>query len=67
MPDHTVKLDPELHRRIAELVQNSGAFDSVEDYVNCVLAELFGEAGLHEADEDRERMLRQRLKDLGYM
>ncbi len=67
MPDDTVKLDPELHRRIAELVEVSGAFDSVEEYVNCVLAELFGESELREADEEKERMLRQRLKDLGYM
>ncbi|MGD2176122.1 MAG: hypothetical protein PVJ27_12015 [Candidatus Brocadiaceae bacterium] len=67
MSERKVVLDPELYRRIEELVNNSGAFDSVDDYVNCVLSELFGRAEPREADEAEERRLMERLKQLGYM
>ncbi len=67
MAEHTVTIDPGLYDEAAELVRTTGAFESVDEYVNVVLAELFGRTEGGDADEAQGAALRQRLEDLGYM
>jgi Arc/MetJ-type ribon-helix-helix transcriptional regulator len=67
MPDHTVVIEPVLYREAAELVATAGAFESVDDYVNFVLGELFGGSTAREADAKEERALLRRLEELGYV
>lgn len=67
MAGNTVNIEPELYRDVAELVRKTRAFDSVDEYVNFVLSELFGRADGRKADEAEERVVRERLKQLGYM
>jgi Arc/MetJ-type ribon-helix-helix transcriptional regulator len=67
MGEHDVSIEPELHAKIAAHVRATGAFASVDEYVNFVLSELFGEPGAAERDEAAERKeLLRRLKELGY-
>ncbi len=67
MADTTVKLEPELYKHAERLVASTGAFNGVDDYVNCVLSALFGYSGPAEADDAEEQRLRERLEQLGYM
>ncbi len=55
------------YREIERIVAQSGQFDSVADYLNFVLNEvLFGE-GKDDSSEEDEAVVRQRLRDLGYL
>ncbi len=55
------------YREIERIVAQSAQFDSVADYVNFVLNEvLFGE-GNDDSSEEDEAVVRQRLRDLGYL
>ena len=67
MSENTVVIDAALYEEAAELVRTTGAFGSVDEYVNFVLAELFGKEEGRGADAAEEAGLHQRLKDLGYM
>ena len=66
MAETSVTLRPEVHEAVRRLVETSGAFDDVEDYVNCVLAALVGDGSSEEADADEHAALEQRLEQLGY-
>ena len=66
MSEHSVAIDKALYEEAAELVRTTGAFQSVDEYVNVVLAELFGRTEGRQADAAEEAGLHQRLKDLGY-
>ena len=62
-----VEIREPYYREIERIVAQSGQFDSVADYVNFVLNEvLFGEASDDPSEED-EKIVRQRLRDLGYL
>jgi len=63
----SIRLEPELYDAIAELVANTGAFDDVDDYVNCVLRGLFRPEEARAEEEAEERRLRERLRELGYL
>ena len=67
MECNTVTIAPQLYRHVAALVEKTGAFDSVDEYVNFVLSELFSVEDPRQADRHEEEMLRQRLEQLGYM
>ncbi|MCK4282898.1 MAG: CopG family transcriptional regulator [Candidatus Brocadiae bacterium] len=67
MAENTVSIQPQLYRDIAELVRRTGAFRSVDEYVNVVLSELFGRADDREADQAEQQMLEERLRQLGYL
>ena len=55
------------YREIERIVAQSSQFDSVADYVHFVLNEvLFGE-GNDDSSEEDEAIVRQRLRDLGYL
>ena len=62
-----VEIRERYYREIERIVAQSGQFDSVADYVNFVLNEvLFGE-GNDDSSEEDEAVVRQRLRDLGYL
>ena len=67
MADNTVVIEATLYEEAAELVRTTGAFASVDEYVNFVLAELFGRPEGREADAAEEAGIQKRLKDLGYL
>ena len=62
-----VEIRERYYREIERIVAQSAQFDSVADYVNFVLNEvLFGE-GNDDSSEEDEEIVRQRLRDLGYL
>ena len=62
-----VEIREPYYLEIERIVAQSGQFDSVADYVNFVLNEvLFGEENDASSEED-EAVVRQRLRDLGYL
>ena len=67
MAENTVSIEPQLYRDVAALIRATGAFQSVDEYVNAVLSELFGRAGAREADQAEQRVLEERLRQLGYL
>jgi Arc/MetJ-type ribon-helix-helix transcriptional regulator len=66
MEDRSVRIAPELYAEAEALVAASGAFASVEEYVNFVLAELFEPAEPRAQHEAERRELERRLRQLGY-
>ena len=61
-----IKVLTEYYVEIEKIVQQSGQFETVSDYVNFVLKEmLFGEDDAV-SNEEREA-LKKRLKSLGYL
>ena len=66
MADTTVRVEPQLYEAAAELVRTTGAFASVEEYVNFVLSELLRPQEQREADQAEQEALEQRLQQLGY-
>lgn len=66
MEERTVRVEPQLYQAAAELVRATGAFGSVEEYVNFVLAELLRPEQQLAADQAEQKALEQRLEQLGY-
>jgi hypothetical protein len=61
-----IKIRQEYYKQIEKVIAQSRQFRTVDEYVNFVLKEiLFGEEGAKAAEE--ERMLKNRLRDLGYL
>lgn len=63
----TVELDPALYEAVSEIVENSGGFQSVEQYVNFALSELLGISQGPAVEEQDREALQARLRQLGYM
>jgi Arc/MetJ-type ribon-helix-helix transcriptional regulator len=63
----TVRLAAELYGKIEERVKATD-FGSVEEYVEFVLAEVVKEEEEEKAfSEEEEKLVKKRLKDLGYL
>jgi len=64
----SISLSKSLYKKIKEKIEGSGAFNSVEDYVEFVLEELLKE----EEEEtpftpEEEEEIKKRLRALGYI
>lgn len=65
----TIKIPRPLYVKIQEVIGESG-FNSPTDFVVYVLRDVLSESGKDEADEfspDELRVLKQKLKNLGYL
>ncbi len=62
----TVRIPEELAKRLESRLEGS-AFDSVDGFVAFVLGRLLEEAGGPGFSEEDERVLKERLRSLGYI
>jgi Arc/MetJ-type ribon-helix-helix transcriptional regulator len=64
-----VDIPEEIYREIEKRVSDSGEFESVEEYILFVLEELLKEEEEEEQvlSEEEERMVKERLRGLGYL
>jgi Arc/MetJ-type ribon-helix-helix transcriptional regulator len=65
----TVNLPPELYKRIKDRATATD-FESVDEYVVFVLSEVLKEEGENEklaVDNEQEKEIKKRLKELGYL
>ncbi len=65
-----VEIPDEIYREIERRVQESGEFESVEEYVRFVLEELLKDEEEEEEQvmtEEEEEMVKERLRGLGYL
>jgi len=64
--DRTIHLSDDVVRAIEERIRGTG-FESVDAYVEFVLARLLERPGEGAFSEEDERNLRERLRSLGYI
>ena len=65
-PVRTVELPEELVQALEEKVRGT-SFDSVDSFIAFVLARLLDQPGTSGFTEEDERVLRERLRSLGYI
>ena len=65
-PTRSVHLPEELVAALEERVQGT-AFDSVDAFIAFVLARLLDQPAANGFTEEEERVLRERLRSLGYI
>lgn len=65
-PVRTLRLPEELVRALEERMRGS-SFDSVDAFVGFVLGRLLEQPGESAFSADDERLLRERLRSLGYI
>ena len=66
LPLRTLRIPEELARRLESRLEGS-AFDSVDAFVAFVLGRLLEEPGGPGFSEEDERVLKERLRSLGYI
>lgn len=62
----TVKIPKRLIEKIKEYIKDS-EFKSVDDYVSFVIEEVLKDDDEAEFSEEDEKLVKDRLKDLGYL
>lgn len=62
----TVRVNPEIYRRLEEFIHATHAFESVNEYINFVLEILFLPEEQILSQKEQE-ILSERLKSLGYL
>ena len=62
----TIRVHPDLYRRVEEFIHATRAFESVDEYVNFMLETLFLSETQALSRKETE-MLSERLKALGYL
>jgi hypothetical protein len=62
----TIRVHPDLYRRVEEFIQATRAFEGVDEYVNFVLETLFLSDEQVFSSKEAE-VLSERLKALGYL
>jgi len=63
----SISLSKSLYKKIKEKIEGSGAFNSVEDYVEFVLEELLKEEEETPFTPEEEEEIKKRLRALGYI
>lgn len=64
MPQVNIRED--IYRKVEDYIRETGAFSSVEEFVNYVLDELLKEERAELTPEEEEKV-RERLRALGYI
>ena len=62
----TIKIHPELYQKLEEFIRATGAFESVNEYVNFMLETMFLPEEQILSTKEHE-ILSERLKALGYL
>ncbi|MCE4628416.1 MAG: CopG family transcriptional regulator [Desulfurococcales archaeon] len=62
----TVRISRELYEKVKKYIEETGGFESVDEFVEFVVAEALETAGEAFSEEDKKK-IEERLKDLGYM
>lgn len=65
----TVKIPRPLYRKVQQVVDDSGSFNSATDFIVFVLRDLMGEAEEHQGEFTQEELedVKRKLKNLGYL
>lgn len=65
----TVKIPRPLYRKVQQVVDDSGSFNSPTDFIVFVLRDLMGEAEEHQGEFTQEELedVKRKLKNLGYL
>ena len=61
-----IEIGEEIYRKIKDIVEKTEEFSSVEEYVEFVLEEVLKEDE-DEINEDDEKKVKDRLRNLGYL